>query len=187
MTLGEKLQMLRKKRGWSQEKLAAEIHVSRQALSKWELGTAVPDTENVLQLARLFDVSIDYLLKDELETDEQQPAPASPKPVRKKSIAAVVTGSTLAILSAAGLLLMGILSSLHPAHIDYASVVSGSGEVLERVVKTGLPAWLEINNLEWLFILCLLTLTAGIVLALSPQFMPGLKRLYKRAKDWILE
>ena len=187
MTLGEKLQKLRKGRGWSQEKLAAEIHVSRQALSKWELGSAVPDTENVLQLARLFDVSTDYLLKDELETDERQPQPASPNPVPKKGIAAVIAGSTLAVISAAGLLIMGILSSLHPAHIDYASVVSGSGEVLERVVKTGLPAWLEINNLDWLFMLCLLTLAAGIVIALSPRFMPSLQQLCRRMKDWILE
>ena len=187
MTLGEKLQKLRKGIGWSQETLAAEIHVSRQALSKWELGAAVPDTENVLQLASLFDISTDYLLKEELETDERQPMHQSAEPVPKKGIAAVVTGSARAVLSAAGLLVMGILSSLYPAHINYASVVSGSGEVLYRVVKTGLAAWLEVHNLEWLFMLCMLTLLAGIVIALSPRFMPGLKRLCKRVKDWALE
>ena len=45
MTFGEKLQALRKARGWSQEELATQINVSRQALSKWESGASVPDTE----------------------------------------------------------------------------------------------------------------------------------------------
>ena len=62
MTFGEKLQELRKARGWSQEELAGQIHVSRQALSKWESGGAVPDTENIIALSRLFGVTTDYLL-----------------------------------------------------------------------------------------------------------------------------
>lgn len=68
MTFGEKIQMLRKSCGWSQEQLAEQIHVSRQALSKWENGTAIPDTNNVVQLAKLFGVSTDYLLLDEADT-----------------------------------------------------------------------------------------------------------------------
>ena len=62
MRFGEKLQALRKARGWSQEELARQINVSRQALSKWEFGAAVPDTENVVALSRLFRVTTDYLL-----------------------------------------------------------------------------------------------------------------------------
>jgi len=74
MTFGEKLQNLRKARGWSQEELAEQIGVSRQALSKWELGTSLADTENVLKLSRLFGVSTDYLLYDEYESDRDIPA-----------------------------------------------------------------------------------------------------------------
>ena len=69
MKLGEKLQQLRKKSGLSQEQLAAQLTVSRQAVSKWELSEAMPDTENVIQLSRIFGVSCDYLLRDEV--DEQ--------------------------------------------------------------------------------------------------------------------
>lgn len=65
MTFGEKLQALRKARGWSQEELATQINVSRQALSKWESGASVPDTENVITLSRLFGVTTDYLLLPE--------------------------------------------------------------------------------------------------------------------------
>ena len=65
MEFGEKLQMLRKARGWSQEELAQQINVSRQALSKWESGASIADTENVIALSRLFGVSTDYLVSED--------------------------------------------------------------------------------------------------------------------------
>ena len=76
MNFPEKLQKLRKERGWSQEELANRITVSRQAVSKWELGTAVPDTDNIVQLSELFGVTTDYLIKDGLDSDEDIPAVA---------------------------------------------------------------------------------------------------------------
>ena len=74
MTFGEKLQQLRKGRGWSQERLAEEIPISRQAVSKWERGAAAPDTENVVRLSAIFGVSTDYLLHDDFTGDEDIPA-----------------------------------------------------------------------------------------------------------------
>lgn len=74
MTFGEKLQILRKSRGWSQEQLAERIAVSRQAVSKWESEAAVPDTENVVELSKLFGVSTDYLLHDDYTGDGDIPA-----------------------------------------------------------------------------------------------------------------
>lgn len=67
MKFGEKLQKLRKQSGLSQEQLAAQLTVSRQAVSKWELDDTMPDTENVIQLSRIFGVSCDYLLRDEVD------------------------------------------------------------------------------------------------------------------------
>ena len=75
MKLGEKLQQLRKQSGLSQEQLAARLTVSRQAVSKWELDETMPDTENVVQLSRLFGVSCDYLLRDEVD-ERGAPLPA---------------------------------------------------------------------------------------------------------------
>lgn len=63
MEFSEKLQMLRKSKGMSQEDLANELEVSRQAVSKWESGQAYPETEKLLQLSEWFGVSVDYLLK----------------------------------------------------------------------------------------------------------------------------
>jgi len=51
----------------SQEALAAKLNISRQAVSRWETGEAVPDTEKVIQLSKVFHVSTDYLLLDEIE------------------------------------------------------------------------------------------------------------------------
>lgn len=73
MTLGGKLQLLRKQKGMSQEQLASQLAVSRQAISKWELDSSLPDTENVIQLSKIFGVSTDYLLNHEIENDADIP------------------------------------------------------------------------------------------------------------------
>ncbi|MCL2387086.1 MAG: helix-turn-helix domain-containing protein [Defluviitaleaceae bacterium] len=62
MAIGEKIQSLRTKSGYSQEALANLLGVTRQSVSKWELGQALPDTEKIIQLSRLFEVTTDSLL-----------------------------------------------------------------------------------------------------------------------------
>lgn len=69
MILGEKIMELRKKNGWSQEELAGKLKVSRQSVSKWESAMSVPELDKVLQLSEIFEVSTDYLLKDDKEED----------------------------------------------------------------------------------------------------------------------
>lgn len=66
MTLGEKLQKLRKQEGLSQEALAEKVDVTRQTISKWELGQSTPDLAYLAQLSDLFHVSADYLIKDDM-------------------------------------------------------------------------------------------------------------------------
>ena len=65
MKLSDKIIKLRKSRGWSQEDFAEKLNVSRQAVSRWENGTALPDANNILQLSKLFAVSADYLLNED--------------------------------------------------------------------------------------------------------------------------
>ena len=65
MKLGEKIVKLRKERGLSQEALAEQIGTTRQAVSKWENDQGFPETEKLLQLSNVFEVSVDFLLKDE--------------------------------------------------------------------------------------------------------------------------
>jgi len=68
MRFEEKIVELRKQKGLSQEELAEQLGVSRQAVSRWELGQTLPDIPNLLQLCELFCVSTDYLVRDEEQT-----------------------------------------------------------------------------------------------------------------------
>ena len=84
MKLSEKIMILRKQKGWSQEELAEKLEVSRQAVSKWERGQASPDIEKILKISQLFEVSTDVLLKEEYDVDateeakEPEPIPSAP-------------------------------------------------------------------------------------------------------------
>lgn len=86
MILADKIIVLRKKNGWSQEELAEKMNVTRQSVSKWEGAQSVPDLEKVLQLGRLFGVSTDYLLKDELAEEEYVDSEGDMPKVRRVSM-----------------------------------------------------------------------------------------------------
>ena len=66
MTLGEKLSKLRKEYNYTQEQLADILGVSRQSISKWESDSAYPETAKLIELGKLFDCSMDYLLKEDV-------------------------------------------------------------------------------------------------------------------------
>lgn len=66
MSFGSNLENLRKQKGWSQDKLADKLHISRQAISKWENGTSKPDIDNVKSISNIFSIGIDELLDNEL-------------------------------------------------------------------------------------------------------------------------
>lgn len=96
MRLEEKLTHLRKREGLTQQKLADALNVSRQAISKWEVGTAVPSTDNLIHLGRLFGVAVDVLVNEQLDLDgnldtkapveapEEPEAPAEPTVAEEK-------------------------------------------------------------------------------------------------------
>jgi transcriptional regulator with XRE-family HTH domain len=65
MIFSEKLQVLRKNKGYTQEALAEKLGVSRQAVAKWESGQIYPDISNLIQISDLMNVSVDYLVKDQ--------------------------------------------------------------------------------------------------------------------------
>ena len=65
MNFSQKLQLIRKNKGFTQEELAGKLDVSRQAVAKWESGQVYPDISNLIQISRLFNVTVDYLVKDQ--------------------------------------------------------------------------------------------------------------------------
>ena len=72
ITLAEKVMLLRKQRGWSQEELAEHLGISRQSISKWESGISIPDIDRIIKMSDLFGVSTDYLLKEQIEFEENK-------------------------------------------------------------------------------------------------------------------
>lgn len=75
MKLEEKLANLRREKGLTQLELAEAVHVTRQAVSRWEVGASVPTTENLAALSRLYGVSVDELLGGREEPPKKEPPP----------------------------------------------------------------------------------------------------------------
>ena len=126
MILADKIVKLRKKNSWSQEELAEKMNVSRQAVSKWESAQTIPDLEKILQLSRLFGVTTDYLLKDEIDNEELTSDNSSDTTVkrisieeakkyieeRKKAAFRIALATFLCILSPIALIVLSVLSEL---------------------------------------------------------------------------
>ena len=121
MTIGERLTELRKSRGLSQEELAEKLTLTRQTISKWELGQSSPDIEYVIELCDFFGISADYLLKGE-EPPAKAPAAENETPPvlvfqpgedEKKGLPFIFTriGLLLMILGAFGIELLVIRST----------------------------------------------------------------------------
>lgn len=72
MSFAEKFLQLRLENGVSQEKLAEKFEISRQSISKWEMGDALPETDKLIAISDYFKVSIDYLLRDDTEFSKNE-------------------------------------------------------------------------------------------------------------------
>lgn len=145
--LSEKIYTLRRARGLSQEQLAEALGVSRQAVSKWEGGQAVPELEKLLALSDFFGVTVDELVREgapssgKEETSEPFPEPA-------KAGRGGRLGLALCVLGALGLLLIAPVTALLPAaanRMDASSTVT-------------------LNGTAFLLGLCVLSLAAGVFL-----------------------
>lgn len=168
MTFGEKLQALRKQKGMSQEQLASQITVSRQAISKWELDNSLPDTENVIQLSEIFDVSIDYLLKDNVQNIKENLVPST----NKKQKYTFLLGVACVVSSIFSFFVVWILKKLYPAPIVNYNPVT-------QLWKVGLENFIWVHGLEnFMFLLCVI-FTIGIVLIFHKQII----KLYKSTKQ----
>lgn len=181
MTFAEKLVRLRKREGSSQEELAAFLGVSRQAVSRWEQGTAMPDAPNLLKLRQRFQVSLDWLLEDacgwdalpEVRPGGEETAPKAPCQIRL-IVGCIVTG-----ISLLGLLLLGILGSVLGVGI---TVIEAAGAEWERIY-TGLAGFLKYYRLEWLCALLCVTAVCGMAILWFPQLQALCAGLQKRWRE----
>lgn len=103
MSIAKRMKRIRTERGLSQEKLAEQLNVSRQTVSKWENGLAVPSGDNLNQLGKALGVSVDFLLNGERALSALAKEPSVPQPGRRRLPA------LLAALLLAGGILIGAL------------------------------------------------------------------------------
>ncbi|MBQ7332926.1 MAG: helix-turn-helix transcriptional regulator [Clostridia bacterium] len=150
MKLYKKLYQLRKKSGLSQEELAERLNVSRQAISKWESGAANPESEKLIAISNYFNVSVDYLIKDEIEE------PAAPEPATRASKNDLIfryVGLLFCILGFLCLVAWGTLMIANPGISD--SVANSS--------------IITIDGRAVLLIVCSALVTIGVILLLKKQ------------------
>ena len=110
MKLSEKLYNLRRKQGLSQEGLAEKLDCSRQVISKWENGTTTPDAEMLKKYSELFGVSIDYLLKEDIEEPTSVQAIENDQ-ANKKLIG--MLGLVISLLGCVSLIVFGAITVLY--------------------------------------------------------------------------
>lgn len=132
MTLGQRIQELRKAMGLSQESLGERLGVSRQAISKWEADGAVPEVDKLIALSRLFGVSLNELLQVDCPADtpeeEEQAAEEYARRIRRRKVfrdvGHVLTGVLVLAFAAALALLWGRVNTLEEQNADVKSSLS---------------------------------------------------------------
>lgn len=113
MTLGEKISKQRKELNYTQEQLADILGVSRQSVSKWESDIAYPETDKLIELGKLFDCSMDYLLKEEVTEKSGVQASGFTEKVEeisKKVMTDKNKGTAKKVLKIIGIILAAVLA-----------------------------------------------------------------------------
>lgn len=167
MKLSEKIIRLRKSRGMSQEALAEALGISRQAVSRWEQGSALPDASNLLQLSRLFGVSADYLLHEEYEDEADCRGPGE----RTKRRAARTLGWCAVGFGLLGNFAIYVLSRFIEVMVPHVTRVNGETWYTYSSSITGrsYEYFIQEYKLEFLVALFWIMTAAGFLLAFVPK------------------
>lgn len=129
MAVSEKIYALRKKSGLSQEQLAEQLDVSRQAISKWESGNSTPESDKLVAISNYFNVSLDYLLKDDEPSNITSSTDETPVPLTANRTRWIL-GIAVCIGGVICLIVWGLLSILNPTasnQISESSMISIDG------------------------------------------------------------
>ena len=152
MALSEKLYELRKKCCLSQEQLAEQLGVSRQAISKWESGKAVPESDTLISISKFFKVSLDYLMKEDDHTVAEpiiSPGNDQPRTIIGKERR--ILGMVACVGGIACLLVWGLVSVFMPSTSD----------------KISESSMITIDGNGIFLLLCLVAIIVGAVLLLK--------------------
>ena len=152
MALSEKLYELRKKGGLSQEQLAERLGVSRQAVSKWESGKAVPESDTLISISEYFNVSLDYLMKED-DSAVSEPIVDTANNQQSNNIGREkrILGLIACIGGIICLIIWGLISVLMPSTSD----------------QIGGSSMITIDGNGIFLLICLVAIVAGAVLLLK--------------------
>ena len=151
MILAEKLYTLRKKSGLSQEQLAEQLNVSRQAISKWESGQSVPESDKLIAISKYFNVTLDYLMKEDDGQQLTYPKAEETNSFQTNDKTKWLLGMVSCIGGIICLIMWGILSMLNPRVSDQLSESST----------------IHIDGNGIFLILCIIAIILGAVLLLK--------------------
>ena len=132
MTLRDKLIVLRDKAGISQMTLAEQLGVSRQAISRWESGDAVPTMDKLKSLSKIYNVSLDWLCNEDISEIQEQKAEFAKIPGHNEKKAALVV---IAILLAAFILLTGLIKNMETDGESDVAIDDIPGEIVNVTEK----------------------------------------------------
>lgn len=145
MTLGERIKICRQKAGLSQEQVAEQVGVSRQAVTKWEADRSAPSTENLFKLAEIFGTTVDLLLTEQGEPVEQGKAEGAPIPGKqgwKRNFRA-------ALLVALGYLAVYLVGRILWCDLFRSTLLGWLFTVRPSGEHSYLYGWLLSSNLFW--------------------------------------
>jgi len=166
MTLGEKILLLRKQNSMTQEQLAERLAITRQTVSKWELGESEPDITYLIQLSEIFQVTTDHLLKDAPNTSPTSDFPSEKEPMLQGKVKMWI-GGIFTIIGVFGVLTLWVLSIVYPA--TYGTGAIGG----ESTIYTGLQGFLRTWNAVGLFGFIVIIGVIGVILLFFPNFGKG--------------
>ena len=153
MTFSEKIQRLRKENHLSQEQLATKLNVSRQAISKWEMGT-LPDISNLVKISQFFDCSLDYLINNEKESNRNIVYSKKQEDKNKKIFNMLsITGISLSLFM---IIMLSIISVIFPAPLTH-QLEDGSW-------RYGLMGFIEYHSIEILLYIIFYMYIIGVTI-----------------------
>ena len=154
MTIAEKILALRKARTWSQEELAAHIGVTRQAVSRWESGAAMPDADKVIALCDCFGVTADYLLRGGAAVDDT---------VLESHFAPKKVGLSGEQVIGLVLMIFGVLVRIA---VELIGILKPHTHFTDTGTYHGWQAYVQLYDLQWIQWLLYGLITLGLVLIL---------------------
>ena len=151
--LSERIYQFSRKSGLSQEQLAEKIGVSRQAISKWESGTSMPELEKLLALSECFHITLDELVKEEIVNQSTNEMPQKIEGTKVPKHIELKVGISLCLVRAICLILSGIMMVASPGATEQLNAAS----------------MITLNGSGVILILCILSMAIGLILILRKK------------------